>query len=161
MGMDGTLGLRAIKESLWMAMAQTPETAKYDSMPMSAIETGLADYVLPPEKMGEHLVEYAKRATFRVAPGAFHKDGEATDAMQKIYILLRAQTGHDFSFIKPIRSEAYREEDGCPSARSCLKLRPLLQENPRKLTSCSKDSDRYYPIFRDLKPSKSQRKDFP
>jgi chemotaxis response regulator CheB len=63
MGMDGSLGLRAIKEDLGMAMVQTPETAKYDSMPRSAIQTGLADYVLPPEKMGEHLVEYAKRAT--------------------------------------------------------------------------------------------------
>ena len=101
MGMDGALGLRAIKEDLGMAMVQTPETAKFDSMPRSAIQTGLADYVLPPEKMGEHLIEYAKRGTCRVSPKDFPKDGAVSDAMQKIYILLRAQTGHDFSLYKP------------------------------------------------------------
>jgi two-component system, chemotaxis family, CheB/CheR fusion protein len=78
MGTDGALGLRAIKEDLGMVMVQTPETAKYDGMPRSAIETGLADYVLPPEKIGEHLIEYAKRATYRVAPD-FPKHGELSD----------------------------------------------------------------------------------
>ena len=101
MGMDGTLGLRAIKEGLGMAMVQTPETAKYDSMPRSAIETKLADYVLPPEKMGEYLIEYAKRGTCKISPKDFPKDGAVPDAMQKIYILLRSQTGHDFSLYKP------------------------------------------------------------
>ena len=56
-----------------MAMARDPETAKYDSMPRSAIETGLADYVLPPEKMGEHLIEYAKRGTPEWPLGPFTK----------------------------------------------------------------------------------------
>jgi two-component system, chemotaxis family, CheB/CheR fusion protein len=101
MGMDGALGLRAIKEELGMAMVQTPETAKYDSMPKSAVETGLADYVLPPEKMGEHLVEYAKLGSCKLSPQDFPKDGAVSDAIQKIYILLRAQTGHDFSLYKP------------------------------------------------------------
>jgi len=58
MGTDGALGLRAIKEELGMAMVQTPETAKYDSMPRSAIETGLADYVLPPENYFKELNGY-------------------------------------------------------------------------------------------------------
>jgi two-component system, chemotaxis family, CheB/CheR fusion protein len=103
MGTDGALGLRAIKEELGMAMVQTPETAKYDSMPRSAIETGLVDYVLPPEEMGKHLSEYARRTTYRVAPPAsdFSEAGEVSDRLQKIYILLRAQTGHDFSLYKP------------------------------------------------------------
>ena len=45
MGSDGTLGLRAIKEQLGMAMVQDPASAKYDGMPRSAIGTGMADYV--------------------------------------------------------------------------------------------------------------------
>jgi two-component system CheB/CheR fusion protein len=101
MGTDGALGLRAIKEVLGMALVQAPETAKYDSMPKSALDTGLVDYVLPPEKMGERLIEYAKRATSRVAPRDFPKDGEVPDAMKKIHVILRAQTGHDFSLYKP------------------------------------------------------------
>lgn len=103
MGTDGALGLRAIKEDLGMAMVQAPETAKYDSMPRSAVETGLVDYVLPPEEMGKHLIEYSNRITDRVAPTAsdFPNAGEVPDAMQKICVLLRAKTGHDFSLYKP------------------------------------------------------------
>ena len=52
-GTDGTLGLKAIKEKGGMIMVQEPETAKYDGMPRSAIATGLADFVLPPDKIAE------------------------------------------------------------------------------------------------------------
>src|SRR5450432_1427709 len=45
-GTDGTQGLRAIKEYGGMAMAQTMESAKYDSIIHSAIATGLVDHVL-------------------------------------------------------------------------------------------------------------------
>src|SRR4030042_5080291 len=134
MVMDGTLGLRTIKKDFGMAMVQTPETAKYDSMPRSAIETGLADYVLPPEKMGEHLIEYAKRGISRVPPKVFHKDGKVTDAMQKIYILLRAQTGNDFSLYKANtvwrRIEKRMDVHQLDRVSSYVRY---LQENPREV----------------------------
>src|SRR3981189_3192172 len=40
-GTDGTIGLRAIKEHGGMAMAQTVESARYDTILRSAIPTGL------------------------------------------------------------------------------------------------------------------------
>ena len=43
-GTDGTLGLQAIKEYGGMALAQTPATARYDSLLRSAIATGLVDH---------------------------------------------------------------------------------------------------------------------
>lgn len=43
-------------------MAQTPETAYSDSMPTSAIQTGLVDFILPPEKMPEKLISYSESA---------------------------------------------------------------------------------------------------
>ncbi len=58
-GTDGTLGLRAIKEYGGMAMAQTLESAKYDTILRSAIATGLVDHVLPVEEMPAKLQEYA------------------------------------------------------------------------------------------------------
>lgn len=57
-GTDGTLGLRAIKSENGFAFVQTPETAKYDGMPMSAINTGIVDYVLDAEKMSGKLLAY-------------------------------------------------------------------------------------------------------
>ena len=55
-GSDGTLGMRAIHGAGGMCMVQDPETARYDGMPRSAIITGLADYIVPVEKMPEQLM---------------------------------------------------------------------------------------------------------
>ena len=101
MGTDGTLGLRAIKGELGMAMVQSVDSAKYNSMPRSAIETELVDYILPPEKMPEQLIAYAQHATQKkVAPKLMDVEGKLPDALQKIFILLRTHTGHDFSAYK-------------------------------------------------------------
>jgi two-component system cell cycle sensor histidine kinase/response regulator CckA len=60
-GTEGTLGLKAIKGEGGMVMVESLESAAYDGMPGSAIGTGLADYILPPEKMPEQLVSYVKQ----------------------------------------------------------------------------------------------------
>ena len=57
-GSDGTLGLRAVKEHAGMTMAQDPETARHDSMPRSAIATGLVDHVLPVAEMPDTIAAY-------------------------------------------------------------------------------------------------------
>jgi two-component system CheB/CheR fusion protein len=58
MGTDGTLGLKAIKEKLGMAMVQDIGSAKYNGMPQSAISTGLVDYVAPANELPEKLLGY-------------------------------------------------------------------------------------------------------
>ena len=100
MGTDGTLGLRAIKGELGMAMVQSAASAKYDGMPTSAVQTGLADYVLPPEQMPEQLIAYAKHTTAKIVPPIAAAGGKVPDALQKVFILLRTHTGHDFSAYK-------------------------------------------------------------
>ncbi len=99
-GTDGTLGLKAIKGEVGMVMVQDSESAKYDGMPRSAIAAGEADFVLPASEMPAKLVSYTQRATqmtsCRLAPT---KEG-FPDALQKIFIILRSRTGHDFSLYK-------------------------------------------------------------
>ena len=99
-GSDGTQGVRAIKGEGGMAMAQNPESTEYDGMPRSAIATGLVDYVLPAAEMPAQLIAYVAHAfgktSLPVAPPA----PKAEDALKKIFLLLRAQTGHDFSQYK-------------------------------------------------------------
>ncbi len=97
-GSDGTLGLRAIKGEGGMAMAQEPGTTEYDGMPRSAIATGLVDFELPPSEMAARLIAYVNRAYIN-PPAAASVPG-ADNALKKIFILLRAQTGHDFSLYK-------------------------------------------------------------
>ena len=99
-GSDGTLGVRAIKGEGGMVMAQNPESTEYDGMPRSAIATGLVDYVLPPAEMPAQLIAYVAHAFGKTPRPVSPPAPKAEDALKKIFILLRAQTGHDFSQYK-------------------------------------------------------------
>ena len=99
-GTDGTLGLKAIKGEGGMAMAQSPESASYDGMPDSAIATGLVDYVLPPDKMPEQLISFAQHAFDRRQLPVTDFVPVITDSFEKVFIILRSNTGHDFSQYK-------------------------------------------------------------
>jgi len=99
-GTDGTLGLKAIKGEIGMVMVQDVESAKYDGMPRSAISTGLVDYVLPPEKMPEQLIKYTRHAFLKIASTIAPTEDKTPNALQKIYFILRTQTGNDFSLYK-------------------------------------------------------------
>lgn len=97
-GSDGTEGVRAIKEAGGMVLVQDVETAKYDGMPKSAIETGLVDAVLSPEKMAASL--------FTILEDRHHKipetqlEGDEVVDFDKILKYLKAQIGSDFSQYK-------------------------------------------------------------
>ena len=62
MGSDGTMGLRAIKEKLGVVLVQEPASAKFDSMPKSAIAAGLADLIAPAEDLPEKIIDYLRHA---------------------------------------------------------------------------------------------------
>ena len=92
-GSDGTVGLRTIKAESGLTIAQDPQSAKYQGMPRSAIDAGVADVVQPVEKMAESLRAYARS---RSAPATPLPAGEASQTLHKIFILLRDRTGNDF-----------------------------------------------------------------
>ena len=100
-GSDGTLGLRAIKGEGGMAMAQSPGTTEFDGMPCSAIATGLVDYELLPGEMPAQLIAYATHAFDPLAQHALVPAPRTESALKKIFTLLRAKVGHDFSKYKP------------------------------------------------------------
>ncbi len=102
-GSDGTQGVRAIKGGGGMVMAQDPTTTEYDSMPRSAIATGMVDSVAAPEEMPAKLMAFVTQAFGKppYLPGATSShDGHTENALRKIHVLLRAHTGHDFSQYK-------------------------------------------------------------
>ena len=100
-GSDGTLGVRAIKGEGGMAMAQKPESTEYDGMPRSALATGLVDYELPPAEMAAQLMAYAAHAFGPSLLPAAPPSHRTENTLNKIFILLRTHTGHDFSQYKP------------------------------------------------------------
>jgi two-component system CheB/CheR fusion protein len=99
MGSDGTLGLRAIKEKAGVVLVQDPATAKFDGMPRSAIDSGLADIVAPVDELPGRIMAYLKRTPLAHA-SELALEGKTEGALEKVIILLRTHTGHDFSLYK-------------------------------------------------------------
>ena len=99
MGSDGTLGLRAIKEKGGVGLVQDPATAKFDGMPRSAIDAGVADIVAPVDDLPERILTYLQRTPLAHAAEP-DLEGKTKNALEKAIILLRTHTGHDFSLYK-------------------------------------------------------------
>lgn len=101
-GTDGTQGLRAIVGAGGIGLVQDPATAKYDGMPMSAINAGFATHLMAVEAMPQALLGGAaavawpgQAAELKIAERAL--TGPQLDT---ILMLLRGATGHDFSLYK-------------------------------------------------------------
>src|SRR5471032_1796658 len=99
MGSDGTLGLRAIKEKAGVVLVQDPATAKFDGMPRSAIDSGMADIVAPVDELPARILAYLKRTPLHQTSEPALED-KTQSALEKAIILLRTHTGHDFSQYK-------------------------------------------------------------
>ena len=99
-GSDGTLGLREIKGAGGMSMVQSLKSCEFDAMPKSAIDTGLVDYSLPPADMPTQLLDYTKHVFGRPKILTTKPLLQTENLLKKLFMLLRAQTGQDFSEYK-------------------------------------------------------------
>jgi two-component system CheB/CheR fusion protein len=132
-GTDGTLGLEAVKESGGMTMVQDEEQAEYNSMPHSAVKTGLVDYVLPAEAMGPEIVKYINQPYIEGAKkdAGYSKDFETY--VHKILLLLRSTQRHDFTHYK--QSTIRRRIERRMAVHRIDKIATycrFLQENPQE-----------------------------
>lgn len=139
-GSDGSLGLRAINEAGGVSLVQEASSARYDSMPLSAIRTGLVDYVLPVEKIPQQLLVYSKHIR-PVEKTEFVGISETSPELyKKILVLVKAKTGHNFSLYKKTtinrrierRMNLHEIEDPSVYVR-------YLQENPNEITTLFKE----------------------
>jgi two-component system CheB/CheR fusion protein len=99
-GSDGTLGLGAVKGHGGMTMAQAPETAPFDSMPRSAIATGLVDYVSPIGEMPEIIVKYVRHPYVMDSRRPDALTGQVSDQLNAILAVLHNRTAYDFQCYK-------------------------------------------------------------
>jgi two-component system, chemotaxis family, CheB/CheR fusion protein len=130
-GTDGTLGLRAIKAESGMTIAQEPQSAKYQGMPRSAIAAGVVDVVHPANQMSEPLLAYARNLT---RPALSLPEQDASQTLQKIFILLRDRTGNDFAAYKG--NTIHRRIERRMNVHQIQNLRQYLrfvQTNPHEL----------------------------
>lgn len=133
MGSDGTLGLRAIKEKGGLTLVQDPESAKFTGMPNSAISFGLADIVARAEEMPGKIMDFFQHTPTPLLQKAKLEDKELS-ALDKIVILLRNETGNDFSLYK--KSTLYRRIErrmGIHQLDSIASYVRYLQANQQEL----------------------------
>lgn len=140
-GSDGTLGVRAIKSEGGLVVVQTPDSTEFDGMPRSAIATDMVDYQLTPAEMPAQLIAYAAQASH-----ALHPQDPALVAprleslLNKVFVLLRAQTGHDFSLYKP--NTLIRRIERRKALHQIEKLEDyvnFLQRNPLEVEALFRD----------------------
>ncbi|MEM8489632.1 MAG: chemotaxis protein CheB [Pseudomonadota bacterium] len=122
-GSDGTRGVRAIKEAGGMVMVQNPEQAGFDGMPISAINTGLVDYVLPVQELPGELLHFIDTPA---ADGSAERSlGRDSESLYMILTQVKKITGLDFHLYKKptlIRRVARRM-----SIKKCHKLGDYLE----------------------------------
>ena len=99
-GADGSLGLKAVKESGGLVIAQDIAEADYDGMPRSAIATGAVDMVLRTAKIAEALVAREQGKVFVPERKKSSAQRSIEDLLPDIIALLRAKTVHDFALYK-------------------------------------------------------------
>ncbi len=97
MGRDGCLGLRAIKAKDGASFVQDRESAKFDGMPGSAIDEGLADVVAPAGELAARITDYVLHLRPSDQPYEAPLDETRLNA---VVAYLRDQSGHDFSHYK-------------------------------------------------------------
>jgi chemotaxis methyl-accepting protein methylase len=139
MGSDGTMGLRAIKEKAGVVLVQEPATARFDSMPRSAIDAGLADLVAPAEALPGMIVDYLRHALI-IAKSEQSLEEKDQSALEKVLILLRTKTGQDFSLYK--KNTVYRRVERRMSIHQIDRIAGYvryLQDNPNEVVLLFKE----------------------
>jgi len=132
MGSDGSIGISAVKEKNGIVMVQDPETAKFDSMPRSAMDVVIPDIVAPANELPAKLVELLKHIP--IVQSVLDTEIKDQSSLEKIIILLRIQTGNDFSLYK--KNTIYRRIERRMSIHKIDKITSyvhFLQENPREV----------------------------
>ena len=132
MGSDGTLGLRAIKERAGTAFVQAVSSAKFEGMPQSAIDAELADVVAPAEELPGRILAF-RRHTPYLSKLDTSLEEKTKSAIEKVYLIVRAQTGNDFSLYK--KSTIHRRIERRMGLHQIDKIDNYvryLRENPRE-----------------------------
>jgi len=119
---DGAIGIKHIKEQGGLTIAQDPSEAEFNSMPRSAIATGMIDWVLPVAAMPARLCDLlSNEEKLHVPPEEPEESGNGQgrdknsggpltvpqvrddsdeSALLEVLHYLRSQLGHDFTHYK-------------------------------------------------------------
>ena len=155
-GADGAVGLARLKEQGGVTIAQDPDDAEYDGMPLAAVHSGMVDFVLPVALMPQKLIDLWRNArsiilpplepsavpaatvktttasALPASPGPARTQFDTTEqALRDVLALLHTRTGHDFRHYK--RATVLRRIERRLQVREVADLvayRNLLKNDP-------------------------------
>jgi two-component system, chemotaxis family, CheB/CheR fusion protein len=99
-GSDGASGMKEVKAQGGLTLAQEPPSAKYSSMPLSARDTGMVDYLETPGNMPRRIIAYIRAPYVKRAEEESGAEDFPPADVDAILRLLRSRLGHDFSSYK-------------------------------------------------------------
>jgi two-component system CheB/CheR fusion protein len=137
-GSDGSRGLVEVSRCGGAVFCESPDTAQFNGMPLSAMRTGKVDQVLAPEDIAAALAALAKPRPHGDAPPA--SAGEEDRGVDAIMRLLRDEYSIDFSHYK-MSTVTRRIERRLALNRSLDIDRYVeqLRNDPRELSSLYED----------------------
>ncbi len=135
LGTDGTEGVKAIKKVGGMVIARNPDTTAFRSMPASAIDTGLVDFVLEPELMPNAIEDYVMYG------GALLSDSKDDEKnMLDIVNVIKEKSPFDFTQYK--QSTILRRTKRRAAYSNFISLESyfdFLKSSPEEVEALSKD----------------------
>jgi two-component system CheB/CheR fusion protein len=136
-GSDGAAGIHSIKAAGGFTFSQDPETAKYNGMPQSAIDTGSVDWILPPENMGAEIsLIVLNRGLIPVATQA----ASAPATLKTLLGKVRARTKVDFSQYKePTLWRRIERRMAANHVSTLLDYLQVVDQTPVELDKLCKD----------------------
>lgn len=99
-GSDGTKGLKIIKDHGGITFAQDEESAAYEGMPHSAVQADVVDFILPPEKIPQKILEVNKSMNAYGGDEQTMPQQQEEELFKQIISLLRIRKGTDFTYYK-------------------------------------------------------------
>ncbi len=99
-GSDGAIGAAALRAAGGFVMAQSPDSARFDSMPRSVVTATGVDAVLPPEELAARVLGLTQGRAGRLADGEMVATAQIKPALQRLFDCLMQHAGVDFSHYK-------------------------------------------------------------
>jgi two-component system CheB/CheR fusion protein len=95
-GSDGSRGVKEIRRAGGTVFCETPDSAQFNGMPLSAMRTGDVDQVLPPEEIALAIAALGRPPSEETT----ESPSEEEQGVEAILRLLRDEYGIDFSHYK-------------------------------------------------------------
>lgn len=138
-GTDGSLGLKSIEANGGIVIAQLPASAQFDSMPRSAIATGLVNFVRPVAEIPEVLVRYA-RHEYVAKPLVEQEDEQEPTGMDRILNIIHSRRGYNFNgYKRNTLMRRVRRRMGLAAIHSLPEYATLLAADPTEIDALFKD----------------------